>query len=85
MLVSLHPFNQSGANNTNWTAYEHQLCTSPAYIERLCSVCNTSGFGQTDIFSCDPCLGIDEQGVGVVNTTGIFAMWGCYALAFLVY
>jgi len=84
-VAAFHPFNDSRPNRTaTWADYEQHLCASPAYTGRLCSVCNLK-FGQTDIFSCDPCLGVNDDGTGEVDTRWIMVMWAGYAVAFMGY
>lgn len=91
-LGAAHPFSGTGdGRGTNdsslWTLYEQQLCKSPAYQGVLCTVCNAAaGFGQTDIFSCDACIGVDPAKGGTQpDGRRIGLLWALYAIGFTVY
>jgi hypothetical protein len=60
-----------------WLDYEAMLCAE-GYTGVVCSVC-AEDHGQTDIFSCDKCVG------GSNKLAAIIWVWVAYFVAFLVY
>jgi hypothetical protein len=82
-LASISPLNRSVTPQMDWSMYEHELC-SEGYTGLLCGSC-TSGYGQTDPFSCSKCAG-DSKGrsarlrivwtlVGIVAGLAVFVQW----------
>jgi hypothetical protein len=58
------------------------MCSgNSGYTGLLCSVCKP-GFGQTDAFTCDACLGVSPDGQGAVNIPLIWALMVVYGAAF---
>jgi hypothetical protein len=82
-LTKRNLFNPNTTQLSNsWAEYGQQLSSvNTGYTGLLCASCQL-GYGQTDAFTCDPCLGVGANGSGQVDRRRIWAMLCVYGALF---
>lgn len=85
-LITRNPYNPNiTLVASSWEEYGALLCSDKSgYTGLLCASCKP-GFGQTDAFTCDACLGVSADGHGEVNRSAIWASMFAYGVVFLVF
>jgi hypothetical protein len=70
VLAGINPYRPNQQlDEANWSNYTQQLC-APGYTGLLCSFCEAK-FGQTDVFTCLPCIGVKRgEGTKFVSYDG---------------
>eukprot|EP00775_Hariotina_reticulata_P013669 gene13669-13791_t len=85
-IITSHPYfsfmtgTAGNISDDTWIAYPVSLC-SEGYRGVLCGACQLN-YGQTDPFSCSPCLGVERT--GEVDIPGMYGLLAAYAVIFVL-
>jgi hypothetical protein len=84
-LATNNIFNPNITSVASWEDYGELLCTkNSGYTGLLCASCKP-GFGHTDAFTCETCLGVHADGQGQVNRPLIWGLMFVYGAVFSVF
>jgi hypothetical protein len=74
-LAARNPYNPNITRVASWFEYTDIQCTkNSGYTGMLCASCR-QGFGQTDAYTCDTCLGVSVGGQGVKGRVDHRLIW----------